>query len=278
MTVDIESVIHQIDEILEIAEAVIPAKPSSKENSKLADRTEEIMAAYFKGLEQAFPYYQLEAIYNKHIKPIEALRTVVKLPFPDDDDWLEPFLRMFRAKLTTDLMGQHVSAYLTGSAEVISWGVTKGGFPITYEGPPVKQAIDYAREHCAQLVTKMDEETKAQLAQVISDGIKNKRGIDGLARDIRKQFEDMSTNRSKLIAKNETADALEQAFIDRGNDMGITGKESVSVGDDRVSEICLANEAQGVIPFNEPFLSGHMRPPFHIACRCALAPAMLKEK
>jgi len=264
-----DAILREVDEILSIVEAAIPANPLSRGNQKLADKTEEILAAYFAQIAQAFPFAEIEVIYSQNVPVTEAG------PVGDTEDIIEPILKTFRAKLVTDLIGQHVIAYLAGSAELVSWGVTKGGRPILYEGPPIQQAIKYAQKHCAKLVTNMDTETKRLIAQTVSDGIKNKRGIDGISRDLRKQFTDMSTKRSRLIAKNETADALGQAFEDRGKGLGITGKEWVTVGDDRVSDGCSENEAVGVIPFNQPFPSGDMRPPRFPGCRCSAAPVML---
>ena len=109
---------------------------------------------------------------------------------------------------------------------------------------------------------------------VIENGIKEKRGIPGLARDIRKQFEDMSRSRAEMIARTETADTLEQAFVDRSKAMGVTGKQWVTHDP---CEICEANEAEGVVPIDHVFSSGHERPPAHPNCRCALAPVMMEE-
>ena len=262
-----------LDEAIEMAEAEIPANPNAPRNLRLERSYARLMSNYFKGLEQAFPYDRLDSIYYKNVTMESFRESAVE----DADEILDALLRVFNARLLTSLNGEHINIYLTGSAEMITWGTTKAGIPIAYEGPPIRHAIDYAREHCAQLVTNLNDETKKRLAQVISKGIENKRGIDGLARDIRKEFTDMSRYRSQLIAKNETADALGQAFEDRGKELGLTGKEWVTVGDDRVSEGCQENEAAGIIPFNQPFPSGHMRPPRFPGCRCAAAPAMLKE-
>jgi SPP1 gp7 family putative phage head morphogenesis protein len=194
----------------------------------------------------------------------------------DINDFLDPILATFNDELQLKIQGYLVTAYLRGSAQMTSWGRTKlEGKPLLFEGPPMQEAIEYANKHCATLVKGLNQETRERLAKVISDGIKDKRGIDGLARDLRKEFDGMSKYRSQVIARNETATALEQSFYDRGKAMGITGKEWVTAGDDRVSELCLANEAAGVIPFNQPFPSGHMTPPGHIQCRCACAPVML---
>ncbi len=256
-----EAILKELDELIRLAEAVIPANPASPDNEKLEKQYAEIMSEYFRQLEHGFPYQQLSDIYNKHVKVEEAMPAVTLTG--DEDDFIDPLLKMFRTRLLADLTGKHVLVYLTGSAEVITWGVTKGGIPIAYEGPPIQQAIKYAREHCSKLILNIDEETKKLIASVISDGIENKRGIDGLARDIRNLFDDMSKARAQVIARTETCDALEQAFMDRADTMGITGKEWIVTDP---CEICAANEAVGVIPIGDPFPSGDDRPPAHPNC------------
>uniref|UniRef100_A0A6M3IXK9 Putative capsid morphogenesis protein n=1 Tax=viral metagenome TaxID=1070528 RepID=A0A6M3IXK9_9ZZZZ len=261
------TVLQEIDEILVILEVSIPANPASPENEKLARKMEEDMSTYFASLEQAFPYASLDAIYNRHVKVRESG------PIGETEDLLDPMLRAFRANLVYRLNSHVITAYLAGSTQIITWGVTKGGIPIAFEGPPIRQAIDYAREHCAQLVTKMDDESKKLIAQTVSDAIENKRGIPGLARDIRSQFEDMSRTRSQTIARTETCDALEQGFMDRAEDMGITGKEWIVTDP---CPICEENGNEGVVPIDHVFSGGVERPPQHPNCRCALAPVMIK--
>ena len=156
------------------------------------------------------------------------------------------------------------------------WVVEKG----IYEGPPMVEAIKHAQTKGAQMAAKYEltPDSANRLAQIVSDGIKNKRGIGGLASDIRKEFPDMTTEQARSIAQNETAEALSQASLDNMKDMGVDGKEWVTAGDDRVCKICRGNEAEGVIPVNQAFSSGHMGPPGCENCRCALAPAILNRK
>jgi hypothetical protein len=78
-----------------------------------------------------------------------------------------------------------------------------------------------------------------------------------------------------MIARTETCDALEKAFMDRAEEMGIEGKEWVTGGEP--CEICEENESEGVVPINHVFSSGHERPPAHPNCACALAPARLNR-
>ncbi|MBU2249600.1 MAG: phage head morphogenesis protein [Gammaproteobacteria bacterium] len=199
---------------------------------------------------------------------------------PDLEDEIEeivsPILRMMQGWLKTILNGHAVTAYIKADREMVEWGRTKlTDRPIFYEGPPVKKAMAYAQKHGAQLVTQMDDETKKRLAQVVSDGIKNKRGVPGLAKDIRGVFADMTKYRSKLIATTETRQALFTASHDRSVDMGVTGKEWVlgAGGAEGNCPECMANAAVGVIPINDSFPNSEGD--IHPGCTCAIAPAML---
>ena len=261
-------VVTAIDEIIDLLEAQVPASQGSPKNQRLKKRLEVEMAKYFRSLEKAFPYGKLTALYNRNVK--ESLGS-------DTGDILDPLLANFDDTLTATLDGQLATIYISGQAEVITWGKTKGGIPIAYEGPPVRVAVDWAEKHAATLVTQMGDETKRRLAHVISRGIEGKRGIPGLARDIRSTFADMTKHRSELIARTETATALSEASLDSMADMGVEGKEWVSVGDDRVSDECRRNEAQGVIPVGQAFSSGAKAPPQHPDCRCSLAPARISK-
>jgi uncharacterized protein YjiS (DUF1127 family) len=150
--------------------------------------------------------------------------------------------------------------------------------PIFFEGPPMQQAINYANRRAARMVTKMDAETKDRLAHVIGKAIKDKRGVDGLARDIRREFSDMSKYRSNLIAKTETRDALFHASQERMKDIGVTGKEWI-LGSGGAEGNCpdfRANAAAGVIPVDEEFPIP--QDDIHPGCTCAIAPAMLPRK
>jgi len=193
----------------------------------------------------------------------------------DINDFIDPILAMFHTELELQIQGHLVKTYLVGSAQMTSWGRTKlKGLPILYEGPPMQEAVNYASKHTATLIKGLNEETADRMRTTIANAIKEKRGTDELARDIRKQFDNMSRVRSQTIARTETADALEQSFMDRSKAMGVTGKEWVVV---EPCPICEANRNAGVIPINDLFPGGHLRPPAHPNCHCALAPVMLED-
>lgn len=182
----------------------------------------------------------------------------------ETNEILDPILRTFRRTLQLTLEAQIVDTYISGSAQMMEWA----GRP--YEGPPIRQAIEYAESRGAQLVTQIDETTRDRLAHIVSEGIENRRGVPGLARDLRHEFGDMTMNRSRVIARTESCDALEQAFMDRAVELEITGKEWITYDP---CLICAENGDAGVIPINDTFPSGHVRPPAHPQCQCCLAPA-----
>lgn len=256
----------ELDQIINLLEAEIPANQNSPANQRLARKRQRELADYFKSLADAFPYGKLERIYNRYVK--ESLGSETR-------DILDPLLSAFDKKLKTQVNGHLVGVYIAGQAEMITWGKTKAGIPIAYEGPPISAAIDWAEKQGAMLVTQMDTETKRRLAQAVSDGIKNKRGVPGLARDIRGNFANMSKYRSQLIAKTETRQALFQASRDNMEAMGIEGKEWVlgSGGETGNCEDCIANAAVGVIPVTQefPIPEGDIHP----GCTCAISPARL---
>jgi len=205
----------------------------------------------------------------------------------DVNRFLDPILATFADGLRFRLNGHLATTYLRGSAEMVEWGRTKlTDKPIFYEGPPMRQAMEYAEKHVskAKLVDGITAESKGRLSEIISDGVRNKRGVDGIARDLRMElgWQDSKRlseikglslrDRSIMIARTETADALEQSFIDRAHDLGITGKEWVVFDP---CEVCEQNEGI-VIGIDETFPTGHDRPPAHPNCMCALAPVMIE--
>ena len=210
------TVLQELNQIIDLLEAEIPATPESPKNKRLRRRMERLMAKYFNDLANAFPYGKLAGVYNSNVK--ESLGS-------DTRGILDPLLASFDDMIEVELSGQLSEIYVSGQAEMITWGKTQAGVPIAYEGPPISQAVDWAAKRGAQLVTEMDATTKERLARVIADGIQNKRGIPGLSREIRNTFSDMSRYRSQLIARTETAGALSQTSLDNMQGMGIDGKQ-----------------------------------------------------
>ena len=80
------------------------------------------------------------------------------------------------------------------------------------------------------------------------------------------------TQRAEAIARTETRRATEAGEMDVMIKRGNTHKMSISVGDSRVSDVCEACEAEGVIPIDATYsASGAAAPPHHPNCRCTNA-------
>jgi len=276
------TVIQELTEIIDLLEAGMPADINSPQSQKLEGALRIKLSKYFRALATAYPYSSIDKVYTRNVK--ESAES-------EADDVIEPLLRFFTKDLSKVLIDSATTAYIQGAVEMMTYGTTKMGIPIQFEGPPIDEAIAYAKSHIskAKLVDGLNETTRKQISKVISDGIKNKRGIPGIKSDIRHKFDWMArgakseikgrtlASRAEMIARTETSNALSQAQLDKMREMEITGKEWLTAGDDRVSEPCMGNEADGAIPREQSFSSGVMAPPQHPNCRCSLAPVMLKK-
>ncbi len=57
----------QLNDLIQILEARTPANPRSTANRKQMEALERKMQTYFRSLKTAFPYKDLERIYNKYV-------------------------------------------------------------------------------------------------------------------------------------------------------------------------------------------------------------------
>jgi len=60
--------LKELDELIAVLEAEIPANPNSPKNQKLSDALERDLQKYFGKLEKALPMGKLEQIYNKYVE------------------------------------------------------------------------------------------------------------------------------------------------------------------------------------------------------------------
>jgi len=62
------AVITELNQIISLLEAQIPANPNAPANLKLRKRLEGELVKYFNKLEKAFPYSRLSGIYNRYVE------------------------------------------------------------------------------------------------------------------------------------------------------------------------------------------------------------------
>ena len=140
----------------------------------------------------------------------------------------------------------------------------------------------YVHDHGAALVARVNDVTREYLRTVIERGVQEGWSYDRIAQAIIDRYEEFAIgrpqlhidSRAHLIAVTETGNAYEEGayqIVSGLRDLGLQMEKSwLTVGDDRVEETCMNNEAQGWIGLDEQFPSGHLHPLAHPACRCTI--------
>lgn len=155
---------------------------------------------------------------------------------------------------------------------------------------PQPRAVAWLKGHCAELVKGIDETTRGRVASIVTQAVEEgwsytrtegelKRLYDGF-RVTKPQLHILS--RARLIAVNEAAVAYGQGQQDMRRWMTSQGlaleKSWMTVGGDRVCEICAGNEGDGWIPTGDGFSSGAECEPQHPACRCVTLTRLAREE
>lgn len=63
MTNKLSEVIEELDEVIALIEARLPANPMSSKNQNFAENFEKDLRKYFKNIEDSFPFQEIEKIY-----------------------------------------------------------------------------------------------------------------------------------------------------------------------------------------------------------------------
>lgn len=160
------------------------------------------------------------------------------------------------------------------------------GISWTLDNP---RALAYLKAHGAELVTRIDEATRNDIRTLIARAMEEGRSYNQIAEDIITQFKGYGDpnsywrfdaarpqqhieSRAHLIAVTEAGEAYESGEYGTMQEMAEAGLEVVkwwsTMGDDRVSEGCQANEADGEIPLEQAHSSGDLHPLRFPGCRC----------
>lgn len=195
-------------------------------------------------------------------------------------DWLIVFAIMVEATFENFLRPLEFrgrQALLLGGQQFIaSIGISNLAFGL--QNP---RAISYLEQFAASKITRINETTRGQLQTVITQSAADGWSYDRLANEIRDRFEGFAIgkpqqhiqSRAHLVAVTEVGNAYEEAAHIAAHDLQAGNlamqKRWSTTGDDRVSDGCLANEAESWIPLNQSHNSGHQKPLRFPGCRCA---------
>ena len=68
LTTESSQLLNELDEVIQLFEAKLPANPGSEENLRLVKSLERDMARYFRALDMAIDWNALETLYYKMVK------------------------------------------------------------------------------------------------------------------------------------------------------------------------------------------------------------------
>jgi hypothetical protein len=167
------------------------------------------------------------------------------------------------------------SAFVIGGYSLIG----EIGIPLTFNLANPR-ATAFLRNYGARGITQINETTRQTIHDILVRGSEQGWSYDKTAKAISTRFTEFAVgrpqehirSRAHLVAVTETSNAYEQGNFEASLQLQEHGIEQekmwVNVGDDRVSDGCLANTAVGWIPITFAFPSYHMRPPRFPGCRC----------
>lgn len=141
------------------------------------------------------------------------------------------------------------------------------------------RAVAYAQQHAAEMVTRIDDETRSQIKALVIQGTDEGWSYDKIAKEITARFAQFAEpkpqqhidSRAHLVAVTEIGNAYEEGNAIVARDLAKVlpmEKYWQTVGDSRVSAGCQENQAAGWIPLDQAFPSGDERPLRFPGCRC----------
>jgi len=147
---------------------------------------------------------------------------------------------------------------------------------IIVEIPPDPSDIEFLNGYNFDLIKGLGEDMKKEVRRVIKDGILNGKGVDKIAKDLRKVLK-VRKWRINTIARTETMRASNYGRVRTWEKSGVVKyKEWLTAYDDRTCAICDSLDGERV-PLDQEFSIGVYMPPAHPNCRCTAVPIVEKE-
>lgn len=172
----------------------------------------------------------------------------------------------------TEMMG---SGLALGAAQVIADLEVDYAFDLSNP-----RAVAYIEQNGALRVAGINDTTQAAIRNIVTQGTREGWSYDRVAREINRQFTQFAVGRPQehiksrghLVAVTEMGNAYEAGSAVVIDDLQAAGlqmeKKWLTVGDNRVSDGCKENQAEGWIAYSQTFQSGHARPLRFPGCRC----------
>jgi hypothetical protein len=206
--------------------------------------------------------------------------------FPAEESMTQAEVKRFISQLSA--VQAAVAATMTKEAAKRLWRAFLAGHTHAAErmllqtsfSVPQPRAVAWMLKHAAELVKGIDDVTRARVAAIVTQAVeegwsytKTEQALKVLYKGFRLTLPQQHIlSRARLIAVHEAAVAYGQGQMELGRWLAATGleieKSWLTVGGDRVCEICAGNEGDGWIALEDGFSSGAECEPEHPACRC----------
>lgn len=156
-------------------------------------------------------------------------------------------------------------------------------------------AVEYLREHGAELIREINETTREKLRETLAEGFEAGESVPDLATRVEDVFKDATRNRAEMIARTESLRASNFGSVEAYRQSGVVeAEEWLTAKNDRVCPFCLEMEGK-VIGLDESFfdkgdsltVDGNTLkfdmlaveyPPLHPNCACTTIPVLLGER
>jgi len=185
-------------------------------------------------------------------------------------------------KLLAEMELTGIEATREQVAALLAKAAQQGGYAafvqIDYEAPAGitdlvnTQAVTWAQEHAADLITKLEDDTRdmirSAVVQAQEEGWSTKKLADAL-----QENHGFSDARAEMIARTETIRADCQGNLAAYKNSALVSGKSWLLGSEHpADDECDDNAAEGVIPLDQDFSSGDEAPPAHPNCTCDFLP------
>jgi len=114
-------------------------------------------------------------------------------------------------------------------------------------------AVEYLREHGAELIREINETTREKLRETLAEGFEAGEAVPDLATRVEDVFKDATRNRAEMIARTEAIRASNFGAVEAYRQSGVVeAEEWLAERDDRTCPFCLEMDGK-VIGLDESF-------------------------
>lgn len=221
---------------------------------------------------------QLNRLFIQQKKDVLKALTALEKYYPvqEANTLQSSFLSLFD-KATIDTSATMYDRLNTAIGNVVRRGGTDISFDLKLKAQFTLKnplAAKYINDRGAEAIEDIDLSTKLSIKSILFRGVDQGWSYAKVANEIGTRYDQMTGTRSRLIAVTELGNAYSAGSLAAVKTAQLGGltfeKYWLTSNDDRVSDECKKNQAQGWIDLDDSFTSGDERPLRFPGCRCVL--------